>query len=181
MARFYEHITDELRAFMAAQKVFFVATAGEKGRINLSPKGMDTFRYLDPHTVAYLDLTGSGNETAAHLRHDGRLTIMFCSFDRNPLIARLYGGGTRLDARDERWPELIRRFCPLPGVRQIILMHVDSLQTSCGFAVPIFEFRQARETLTAWAEKKGAQGVAEFRRKHNTKSIDGLSTGLVEE
>ena len=180
MARFYTHIPDDLQTFMAAQKVFFVATAGEKGRINLSPKGMDSFRCLDPHTVAYLDLTGSGNETAAHLDHDGRLTIMFCSFDENPLIARLYGTGAIVNARDDRWPGLLRRFRPFPGVRQIILMQVDSLQTSCGFAVPVFEFRQERETLAAWAERKGERGLAEFRLRHNVKSIDGLPTGLVD-
>ena len=181
MARFYEHITHDLRDFMAAQKVFFVASASDRGRINLSPKGMDTFRYVDTHTVAYLDLTGSGNETAAHLRHDGRLTLMFCSFDQKPLIVRLYGRGTSVNARHERWPELIRRFPPLPGIRQIVLMHVDTLQTSCGFAVPVFEFREERQALRAWAERKGAAGVTEYQRKNNTASIDDLSTGLFEE
>ncbi len=181
MARLYNHITDELRAFMVAQKVFFVATAGATGRINLSPKGMDTFRCLDAHSVAYLDLTGSGNETAAHLLHDGRLTLMFCSFDEEPLIARLYGTGARVDVRNERWPDLLRYFPPLPGVRQIILMQVEAAQTSCGFGVPVFEFKQERERLTTWARRKGERGLAEYRHKHNLRSIDGLSTGLTEE
>ncbi len=175
MARFYEHITEELRAFMAAQKVFFVATASDRGRINLSPKGMDTFQCLDTHTVAYLDLTGSGNETAAHLRHDGRLTLMFCSFDQKPLIVRLYGRGTCVNARHARWSSLLQHFRPLPGIRQIILMQVDTLQTSCGFAVPLFEFKEERQALSAWAEKKGESGVIQYQRKHNTESIDGLS------
>ena len=181
MARFYEHISEELRAFMAAQKVFFVATASDRGRINLSPKGMDTFQCLDTHTVAYLDLTGSGNETAAHLRHDGRLTLMFCSFDQKPLIVRLYGRGTSVNARHERWADLLRRFRPVAGIRQIILMHVDTLQTSCGFAVPVFEFKEERQALRAWAERKGEAGVTEYQRKKNIESIDGLATGLFEE
>ncbi len=181
MARFYKEITDELRAFMAAQRVFFVATATEKGRINVSPKGMDTFQCLDAHTVAYLDLTGSGNETAAHLRDDGRLTLMFCSFDQTPLVVRLYGRGTCVNARHKRWTDLLLHFRALPGIRQIILMHVDTLQTSCGFAVPVFEFKEERKALSAWAEKKGEAGVTEYQRKHNTESIDGLATGLFED
>ena len=164
---------------MEAQKVFFTATAGKNGRINLSPKGLDTFRYLDAHTVAYLDLTGSGNETEAHLIHNGRLTIMFCSFDEKPLIVRLYGTATNVGLGDDRWQELAGRFPQLPGARQIILMQVDSLQTSCGFGVPVYDFRQERDSLTEWAAKKGEPGLAEYRRKHNAESIDGLPTGLV--
>ncbi len=179
MPRFHDHITDKLRAFMEAQKVFFTATAGEEGRINISPKGMDTFRCLDAHTVAYLDLTGSGNETAAHLQDNGRLTIMFCSFSQKPLILRLYGTGIRVGLEHDRWQEFIRRFPRLPGTRQIMLMHVDSLQTSCGFGVPVYDFRQERDSLTEWAAKKGEPGLAEYRRKHNAESIDGLPTGLV--
>ncbi len=129
--------------------------------------------------VAYLDLTGSGNETEAHLLHDGRVTIMFCSFDEKPLVLRLYGTGTKVGVEDDRWQALIGRFPQLPGVRQIILMQVDSLQTSCGFGVPVYDFRQERDSLTEWAAKKGEPGLGEYRRKHNAESIDGLPTGLV--
>ena len=180
MARFYPALEDRHRDFIAAQKLFFTATAPAGGRINLSPKGMDSLRVLDPRRVAYLDLTGSGNETAAHLRHDGRMTVMFCSFDTEPLILRLYGHGHVVRRQDAAWAGLRRHFPALPGERQLIVLDIDSVQTSCGYAVPLFDYRGERETLARWAEKKGPTGLLDYWREKNTVSIDGLPSGLLE-
>ncbi len=178
MAKFYPVLNDSLREFMAAQKLFFTATAPQEGRINLSPKGMDVFRCFDHKTVGYLDLTGSGNETAAHLAENGRMTLMFCSFSRSPMILRLYGRGRIIRRRDAEWPKLYPLFKPLPGARQIILLEIDSVQTSCGFGVPLYEFKEERDTLPRWAEREGEAGIAAFQQEHNRLSIDGLPTGL---
>jgi hypothetical protein len=181
MAKFYHDLNDDLQAFIAEQKVFFTATAPHEGRINLSPKGMDTFRCLDNKTVAYLDVTGSGNETAAHLLENGRMTLMFCSFSEKPLILRLYGRGRAVHLQDAAWSELYSRFEPLPGVRQIFLIEIESVQTSCGFGVPVYELKEERETMLRSIEKRGETGVKEYQRKHNVVSIDGLPTGLLPE
>jgi hypothetical protein len=173
VAKFFDALDDEHREFIAAQHMFFTATAPETGRINLSPKGMDTFRVLGATQVAYLDLTGSGNEAAAHLAHDDRMTIMLCSFDRAPLIMRLYGRGRCVQPGDGEWDSLHGHFKPEPGTRQIVVLEVDSVQTSCGFAVPTYEFRGARDTLRRFAEKAGEEGMADYRDKNNRVSIDG--------
>ena len=179
MAKFYESLNSVLREFIRRQHMFFVATAPRRGRINLSPKGADTFRILDDRHVAYLDITGSGNETAAHLLDDGRLTIMFCSFTEETLILRLYGKGSAQRPGDAGWTELAQQFPHFPGVRQIILLRLDSAQTSCGYAVPLFEYQGERDTYLRWAEKKGADGLAAYQAEKNRISIDGLPTGLV--
>lgn len=181
MAEFHDALTDTLAAFIAAQPMFFVATACADGRINVSPKGMDTFRVLDAHRCAYLDLTGSGNETAAHIRHDGRVTVMFNSFTRNPMILRLYGHGrvARLDSPD--YAAHIGRFPDLAGARQIIFIHIESVQTSCGYAVPEMTLESERPTLVKWAEKKGPDVVRAYHRDTNRVSIDGLETGILED
>jgi Pyridoxamine 5'-phosphate oxidase len=180
MGKFYTEITPELKEFIAEQQMFFVATAAAAGRINLSSKGVDTLRQLDAHAVAYLDLTGSGNETAAHIAADGRLTMMFCSFAGKAWILRLYGKGEVVPLDSDRGRELHRLFGSVPGERQIIVLHVESAQTSCGMAVPLYEYRQQRNELIAWAEKKGMEGLKEYRRNKNAVSIDGLPTGLAE-
>lgn len=180
MARFYPALEDKHRSFIAAQKVFFIATAPNDGRINLSPKGMDSLRVIDTQCVAYLDLTGSGNETAAHLKHDGRMTMMFCSFASDPLILRLYGRGRVVRRQDADWAEWRAHFPALPGERQIIVLDIESVQTSCGYAVPQFEYGGERDTLMRWAEKKGTLGLLEYWREKNQTSIDGLATGLLE-
>ena len=180
MAHFYEKLDERLIGFIGEQKIFFTATAPAHGRINLSPKGMDTFRCLDARTVCYLDLTGSGNETSAHLVENGRMTIMFCSFSEKPLILRLYGNGEVIRPNDARWEQYFSHFAPLPGQRQIVLLTIDSVQTSCGYAVPLMEFQAERPTLKQWAEKKGPDGIRQYRRQKNSKSIDGLPTGLCE-
>lgn len=176
MAKFYLELDDTLQSFICQQKIFFTASAPNEGRINLSPKGMDTFRCLDRKTVAYLDLTGSGNETAAHLLENGRMTVMFCSFSDKPLILRLYGHGRVVRPRDEEWQELHARFHPLPGERQIIVLDVESAQTSCGFAVPVYELKEERQMLVEWTMKKGEEGLEKYRRTKNQISIDGLPT-----
>lgn len=178
MANFYTELNTTLREFISEQHLFFTATAAPDGRINLSPKGMDTFRSLDARTVAYLDLTGSGNETAAHLGADGRMTIMFCAFAGKPLILRLYGRGEVIWLDSERGQKLRALFPALAGERQIIVLHIESVQTSCGFAVPLYEFKEERALLVKWAENKGDEALKDYRRAKNRNSIDGLPTGL---
>ncbi len=181
MARFYPALEDKHRSFIAAQKLFFTATAPSGARINLSPKGMDSLRIIDAQCVAYLDLTGSGNETGAHLKHDGRMTMMFCSFDADPLILRLYGHGRVIRRQDSGWAEWRPHFVSLPTERQIIVLDIESVQTSCGYAVPQYAYRGEREVLMRWAEKKGTLGLLDYWREKNQISIDGLATGLLEE
>ena len=180
MSKFFDHLTPELTKFMTAQPVFFVATAAPHSRINLSPKGMDTFRVLDEKRVAYLDLTGSGNETAAHLLHDGRITIMFCSFDKNAGIARIYGRGAVIPPSHERWAELIANFPKLPGVRQVMEIRVESAMTSCGYAVPRMREMTPRDTLEKYWTKKGEHEKEKYQQKHNLRSIDGLPISRLE-
>ena len=178
MAKFLEKIDDKIRKFIGEQKMFFTASAPNEGRINLSPKGIDTFRVLDEKTVCYLDLTGSGNETAAHIAQNGRLTIMFCSFAGAPLILRLYGKGETVHQSSEKWNEMSALFDDYAGTRQIIVLHVESLQTSCGFGIPLYEFKEDRSTLIEWAENKGEEGVNQYWQEKNQTSIDGLPTGI---
>ena len=178
MADFYESITDRLRDFIEQQHIFFVGTAARDGRVNVSPKGMDTFRVLGPNRVAWLNLTGSGNETAAHLLDTNRMTLMFCSFDRKPLILRLYGTATEVQPDQPEWAELGAHFPDLPGARQIFDVAIDSVQTSCGYAVPRMTFDEERELLSTWASKKGPDGVAAYHQEKNVVSIDGFPTGM---
>ncbi|MDJ0659357.1 MAG: pyridoxamine 5'-phosphate oxidase family protein [Crocosphaera sp.] len=181
MAKFYPSLTPELIHFIEEQKMFFTATAPTEGRINLSPKGIDTFRCLNEQTVGYLDLTGSGNETSAHLEENGRMTIMFCSFSEKPLILRLYGQGKVIRPRDKKWSELADHFPTYEGERQIIILTVTSVQTSCGFGVPIYEHQKNRDTLIEWAKKKGETGIYDYWQQKNQESIDGLATKLLAE
>lgn len=183
MAKFYDRLTPDLQAFIERQHLFFTATAPPEGRINLSPKGMDTFRCLDDRTVGYLDLTGSGNETAAHLQADAscqRMTIMFCSFDAEPLILRLYGQGRVVRPRDRAWAQWYPHFASTPGERQIVILSVESVQTSCGFGVPCYGYQGDRPTLRHWAQRKGAAGLHDYWVNKNQTSIDGLPTHLLE-
>jgi len=178
MSNWYKLITQELKEFIVAQKVFFVATAPTEGRINLSPKGMDTFRVINPNRVIYLDITGSGNETAAHLLDNGRITIMFCSFDRTARIARLYGHGRSIHQQDANWLEYLAMFPPEPGVRQIMEIDVESSMTSCGYGVPWMENLSERDTLRKYWEKRDEQTLTVYQHQENERSIDGLPTGL---
>ena len=160
--------------------MFFVATAGETGRINLSPKGMDSLRVLSEKRVVWLNLTGSGNETAAHLLQNSRMTLMFCAFEEKPLILRLYGQAKTHHPRDKAWADLISVFPKIPGSRQIIDLQIDSLQTSCGWAVPFMTFQEERTQLEAWAEKQGEAGVEQYWKDKNQTSIDNKPTGIFE-
>lgn len=181
MAKFYPEITAALQKFIAEQHIFFTASASTTGHVNVSPKGIDTFRCLDSRSVAYLDLTGSGNETSAHLIENGRLTIMFCSFTQQPLILRLYGQGSVVRPRDAAWHELHDLFQPLPGTRQIIKLAIELVQTSCGNGVPFYEYAGERESIIQWAEKKGKDGLHQYWQEKNQVSLDGLPTHLFHE
>jgi hypothetical protein len=181
MGQRYPEISDKLAQFIRGQKLFFVATAACDGRINLSPKGMDSLRVLDPHRVVWLNVTGSGNETAAHLLENDRMTLMFCAFEGDPLILRLYGHARSLHPRDPAWNGLIGLFPALPGARQIIDMRVDLVQTSCGMGVPFLDFRSERPQLNAWAERKGADGIRQYWERKNRVSLDGKPTRILDD
>jgi len=176
MARTHEALDETLRSFIAEQPLFFVASApdGPGGHVNLSPKGLDSFRVIDDHTVAYLDLTGSGVETIAHLCQNGRLSIMFCAFTGPPRIVRLYGHGQVHLAGSDRFEELGPHFPALVGARSIITCDLDRIQSSCGYAVPLMELAEQRSTLIDWAERRGPDGLADYWAEKNETSIDGL-------
>jgi hypothetical protein len=176
----FNHISDRLRQFIEAQKVFFVATAPEQGRINLSPKGMDTFRVVSETEVLWLNVTGSGNETAAHVQENGRMTIMFTAFEGPPMILRIYGTARAIHHNDSEWQAMYERFSPVPGARQIFSLAVEMVQTSCGMAVPFFDYAGERDQLIRWAEKKGQAGVEDYWADKNQLSIDGLPTHISE-
>lgn len=173
VAAFSDTLSPELSAWVAEQPLFFVATAPLQGRLNLSPKGMDTFRVLAPDRVAWTDLTGSGNETAAHLQDDPRITVMFCSFGPEPRILRLYGTARVVGWEDADETALLAAMPRPPGARQVMVMAVDSVQTSCGYAVPRMTLVEERTTLVRWAEKKGEDGLERYRHDKNRRSIDG--------
>jgi hypothetical protein len=175
MSAWFDALNDDHVAMIAAQAVFFVATAADEARINLSPKGLDTFRVLGPNRVAYLDLAGSGNETHAHLTADGRITIMLCNFQQPALILRLYGRGRAVLPQDRDWAELVPQFALLPGTRQIFDIAVDSIQTSCGWGVPMMTLEQERETLVKY-HRQIDPGKWMAKVQGRTKSIDGLPT-----
>jgi hypothetical protein len=158
------------------QRVFFVATAplSADGHINCSPKGGDSFRVLGPLGVAYQDYTGSGAESAAHLRENGRIVVMFCAFDGKPEVVRLHGRGETITPANPRYAELAARFPTNAGARAIVHIELDRVSTSCGFAVPLMDYRADRDTLDRWAAAKGEEGLAEYRARKNARSIDGL-------
>ena len=172
---FTDTLTEKHRDFIAKQPLFFVATAAQDGRINLSPKGYDAFRVLSDSQVAYLDLGGSGNETHAHLSADGRITLMFCAFDRTALILRIYGRGRAVLPQDDEWDALTANFTLLPGTRQIFVIDVNSVQTSCGWGVPMMTLERERETLKK-AHRQSDPAQWEAKMALRTRSIDGLPT-----
>jgi predicted pyridoxine 5'-phosphate oxidase superfamily flavin-nucleotide-binding protein len=175
MAEFSETLNDKHVEMIGKQPIFFTATAAADGRINLSPKGYDAFRIISPTRVAYLDLGGSGNETHAHLSVDGRITIMFCNFDRPALILRIYGRGRAVLPQDAEWEPLAAHFTLLPGTRQIFVIDVESVQSSCGWGVPFMALERERDTLQkAHSQMEPDAWVA--RAKGRNKSIDGIPT-----
>ena len=178
MGKRLEQITPELQQFIEDQKLFFVATAMSLGNINLSPKGMDSFRIINPNRVMWLNVTGSGNETAAHLLENDRITVMFCAFEGKPMILRLYGHAKAYHQYNEEWNQYIDLFPKFVGARQIIDINIDIVQTSCGMAVPFMDYNHEREELNKWAEKKGEDGIHKYWEQKNTVSFDGMETGI---
>ncbi len=176
MGKAYEEIDAELEGFIGRQHVFFVGTAPTDpvGHLNVSPKGLDTFRILGSRTVAYLDLTGSGIETVAHLRENGRITLMFCAFEGRPLIVRIYGRGRVIVPGDVDWDSLIARFPDYPGARSVVVVAVERIADSCGYAVPRYEYKGERSQLIDYAVRKGPDGLEQYRAQKNRASIDGL-------
>lgn len=180
MGKKYKSLTPSHVAFIEDQHLFFVATAMAEGTINLSPKGMDAFRVIDPGKIIWLNLTGSGNETATHLQHTPRMTIMFCAFEGKPLILRLYGNAMVFHPRDAAYEQYLSYFPETPGSRQIIEMEIELVQTSCGMAVPLMEFKEDRTLLLDWAQNKGESGLQDYLKQKNQISLDGHDTGIFE-
>ncbi|MEO7216045.1 pyridoxamine 5'-phosphate oxidase family protein [Mucilaginibacter sp.] len=180
MAKFFEEINNQHREFIEAQKIFFTASAplDAEGHVNLSPKGMDSFRVLSPTSVAYMDINGSGNETSAHILENGRITIMFCAFDGPPNILRLYGKGQTVLPGSVKWDELSPLFHLPLSSRQIIIAEVEKVQTSCGFGVPYYEYTGERDQAIKWADNKGEEGLEKYQAEKNLRSMDGLPTAM---
>ncbi|MFD1316632.1 pyridoxamine 5'-phosphate oxidase family protein [Namhaeicola litoreus] len=181
MGKKIEHITADLQDFIENQKIFFVGTASRDGTVNVSPKGTDSLRVIGKNKIVWLNLTGSGNETAAHLIRNDRMTIMFCAFEGKPLILRLYGKAKIYHKRDSDFYKYISLFPENVGGRQIIEMDVDLVQTSCGLAVPLMDFKEERTTLNTWAEKQGKDKIEEYWKNKNTTSIDGFETKILDD
>ena len=178
MADKFPALDERLTRFIEAQHMYFVATACAEGYINLSPKGMDSLRVLGDKQIIWLNLTGSGNESSAHVQDNGRMTLMFCSFERQPLILRLYGQARVIHPRDDDWDSLYANFGDWVGARQIFDMSIDLVQTSCGYAVPHYEFQSERETLTKWAQKRGRDGVETYWSERNQLTLNGQPTNI---
>jgi len=184
MAKQFARIEDNHKSFIERQRIFFAASAAPGTRVNISPRPTETLRLLDANTAIYLDKTGSGNETAAHLLADGRLTLMFCAFDGPPVILRLYGQGRMIRRNSAEYRSLLGSEYggkEPPGARQIIRLDIDLVQTSCGYGVPLFDYRGERPSLDRWAEAKGEDGLNAYWREKNLYSMDGLKTGLLDE
>ena len=180
MDKFYTKLTSRVQKFMEAQKIFFVATAPKEGRINLSPKGMDSIRVINENKILWLNLTGSGNETAAHILENERITLMFCAFEGNPNILRIYGKGKAIHPKDQAWKNAISLFPNIPGARQIFDITVESAQDSCGMSIPFYEYKGERNELNNWAEEQGKDKIAKYWKDKNQTSIDGLPTNILE-
>jgi hypothetical protein len=180
MGKFHDSISSEHKKFIEKQHIFFVATAplSADGHVNLSPKGLDSFRVLSPNRVAYMDLISSGNETSAHTLENGRITLMFCSFEGDPNILRLYGKGHTVLSGDPEWNELSPGFTIHPSTRQIIVADISKVQTSCGYGVPLYEHVGERDHHFKWAENRGPAGLETYQQEKNMVSLDGLPTAL---
>ncbi len=181
MAKFYDEITEPMKKFIDAQHMFFVASAplSAEGHVNVSPKGRENLKVLSSHSVAYLDLIGSGNETSAHMLENGRVTFMWCAFDGPPNIVRLFGKGRTVLPSDPEWAELRPLFRDdFINVRQIIVAEIHKTMTSCGYGVPFMEYVGERDTMERWAETKGEDGLIAYQCEKNTTSLDGLPTPL---
>lgn len=181
MAQRYDEMRPDHIAFIEQQKLFFVGTAANDGSINVSPKGWDSLRILGSNRIAWLNITGSGNETAAHLAQNERMTMMFCAFDGNPKILRLYGKAVAAHPRDVQWDELAKLFKPHKSARQYVDFKIDLVQTSCGFGVPFYDFVGERDNMDRWLASKGEEDIEDYWREKNLVSVDGLPSHIFEE
>ena len=179
MSQRYTEISDKLIEFISQQKIFFVGTATTDSRVNISPKGMDSLRVLDNNRVIWLNVTGSGNETAAHIQDNPRMTLMFVAFEGKPMILRLYGEARVIHKNEEQWDELYRLFESKPGARQIFDLSVELVQTSCGMAVPFLDYVEEREQLDHWAAVQGEEGLKSYWEKNNQLSLDDKPTHIL--
>jgi len=180
MGQQYSELSEKHQQFIEKQKLFFVGTATADSRVNISPKGMDSFRVLNNTKIVWLNMTGSGNETAAHVQENVRMTIMFTAFEGDPMILRLYGTAEVIHQNDAKWNEYYALFKPTAGARQIFELSLDLVQTSCGFAVPYYEYIGERELLNNWATKQGEDGIKKYWEKKNKISLDGKQTFIME-
>ncbi|MFT5692571.1 MAG: hypothetical protein ACI92E_001906 [Oceanicoccus sp.] len=181
MSEKFEKLTKKHIEFIQNQHIYFVGTAAPSGFVNVSPKGMDSFRVIDESKIAWLNLTGSGNESAAHILENARMTIMFCSFDKQPLTLRLYGQATTVYPREEKWADLIQLFPDNIGARQVFELEISLVQTSCGYSIPHYEFTSDRKTLSKWADRKGPEGISDYWSEKNRLSLDHKNTGIFDE
>ncbi|MDO6483275.1 MAG: pyridoxamine 5'-phosphate oxidase family protein [Shimia thalassica] len=179
MAKQFDKIETPHRTFIEAQHLFFVGSAAPTGRVNISPKGMDSLRVLSHNRIIWRNLTGSGNETAGHLKQSNRMTLMWCGFEKRPMILRAYGSARTLHRRDPEFDELNALFPEIVSARQIYDMHVDMVQTSCGYAVPFYDFVEDRDTLAKWAEDRGPEGIQTYWEDRNQHTIDGMPTDIL--
>lgn len=180
MAEQFPSLSGKLTTFIEKQPIFFVSTALEEGRINLSPKGMDSLKVLGPDKIAWLNLTGSGNETAGHVQQNSRMTVMWCSFDKSPLILRVYGQARAIHNFDDEWEDYSGLWSERHGKRQVFIVDIETVQTSCGYAVPFMELKGERETLRKWADNRGDEGIVDYWKEKNQKTIDGTPTNILQ-
>ena len=181
MAQRYEELSDDHIKFINHQKIFFVGTAANDGTINVSPKGFDSLRVLCPNHIVWMNITGSGNETAAHLSQNNRMTMTFCAFDRSPKILRLYGKAEAIHPRGDWWTELGKLFNPHPSARQYVDFSIELIQTSCGFGAPFYDFTEERDNMDKWLEVKGRDNIEDYWKEKNQVSLDGLPTHIIHE
>ncbi|AWV97019.1 pyridoxamine 5'-phosphate oxidase family protein [Arcticibacterium luteifluviistationis] len=180
MAKIHPEISEDLKKFIEAQHIFFVGTAMEDGKVNVSPKGRDSMRVIGPNKILWRNLTGSGNETAAHIKKVNRITLMWCAFEGKPMILRCYGTAKAYHERDTEWEELNGMFPHSNGARQVYEIEVETVQTSCGYSIPFMDFKEDRDVLEKWTENKGRDGIRDYWKEKNTKSFDGAETGIFE-
>ncbi|WP_423840999.1 pyridoxamine 5'-phosphate oxidase family protein [Vibrio mytili] len=178
MGKQFAELSDKHIEFIGKQKIYFVATAADSGSVNLSPKGGDTLRVINSKQIAWLNLTGSGNESASHVIQNPRMTVMFCAFEGSPLILRAYGKAIVLHSKDEDWGRYAKIFPESVAARQIFVLNVDLVQSSCGMSVPYFNYEGDRDDLANWSEKQGSEGIEKYWLKKNQKSIDGFETEI---
>lgn len=180
MGQQFSKLSDRHIQFIAEQKIYFVGTATAESKVNISPKGMDSLKVLDDSTIAWLNVTGSGNETAAHVQTHPRMTVMFAAFEGSPTILRLYGCSTSIHRNDLEWSDLYSLFSPTPGARQIFKLAIEVVQTSCGMSVPLFDYVADRDQLSDWADNKGDEGIKDYWKEKNQLSLDGIVTNILD-